>query len=440
MSNHNIVNTTTSLKKLEYETSSSDFSRMKVDDNVKSNCKAEKIISFIIAMTCYGATLYMMIILYIKYADNLDSSQLSMKEFNKSPTGRYPSFTFCIYGEDGVMFDGKKLKKKYGVGKKEFYDFLSGEKEIVNLTKADIDFEEIILGMDEILHEFSVEDENYEEYNEWDTSMDVKNIALIPFISKYHDPTTNCFDYSTPYDPNISFHSLKLKFNITKFVEIFSEEAKMYLQAHYPGQLIRDMKTFLFKINDWHKRGAETKNNLISAQFAGVTVMRFRENAIEACNPDLIDDDAEWKQYVITKIGCSPVYWNYDHDNHQYHNEVKACTSSKELKKFQSYWPMLGGKFANGPFRHYTKPCTKMSLLNNINQMAYYGDPDILKVKFRMREAVYQEVLNNRGFGAADLWGNIGGYVGIFCGYSILQGAASLIDFLRILLTKLTRK
>ena len=101
---------------------------------------------------------------------------------------------------------------------------------------------------------------------------------------------------------------------------------------------------------------------------------------------------------------------------------------------------MLGGKFANEPFRRYTKPCTKMSLLNNINQMAYYSHPDILKVKFRMRETMYKEVLNNRGFGIADLFGNIGGYVGIFCGYSILQGAASLIDCLSILLTKLTRK
>ena len=391
-------------------------------------------------MICYGATLYMMVILYIKYAENLDSSQLSMKEFNKSPTGRYPSFTFCIYGEDGVIFDGEKLEKKYGVGKKDFYDFLSGEKEIANMTNLKIDFEEIILGMDKILHEFSVEDENYEEYNEWDTSVDVKKIALIPFISKYHDPTTNCFDYSTPYDPDISLHALKVKFNITKFVEIFSEDAKMYLQAHYPGQLIRDMKTLLFKMSNWHIRGTEHKNNLISAQFTGVTLMRFRENAIEACDPHLIDDDAEWKQYVITKIGCYPVYWNEKHDDHHDHNEVKVCTSSKDLKKYHSYWPMLGGKFANEPFRRYTKPCTKMSILNNINQMAYHSYPDILKVKLRMREQMYQEVLNNRGFGIADLFGNIGGYVGIFCGYSILQGAASLVDYLRILLTKLIRK
>ena len=166
-------------KKEERVTFSYDSSRMEIDDNVKSNCKVQKIVSFIIATICYSATLYIMLILYIKYAENLDSSQLSMKEFNESPTGRYPSFTFCIYGEDGVMFDGKKLEKRYGVGKKEFYDFLSGEKEIANLSYVDIDFDDIILGMDEILHEFSVEDDNYEEYNEWDASMDIKKIALI---------------------------------------------------------------------------------------------------------------------------------------------------------------------------------------------------------------------------------------------------------------------
>ena len=74
-----------------------------------------------------------------------------------------------------------------------------------------------------------------------------------------------------------------------------------------------------------------------------------------------------------------------------------------------------------------------MSIFNNINRIAYNDHPDLLKVKFRIREVLYQEVLNNRGFGVDDLWGNIGGYVGIFCGYSILQGAASLVEKLSAL-------
>ena len=80
-----------------------------------------------------------------------------------------------------------------------------------------------------------------------------------------------------------------------------------------------------------------------------------------------------------------------------------------------------------------------MSIFNNINRIAYNDHHDLLKVKFRIREVLYQEVLNNRGFGADDLWGNIGGYVGIFCGYSILQGAGSLVNNFRIIIGKLIR-
>lgn len=417
-------------------------SRIEVDGKPKASHNTEKIFSLISAIVCYGATLYMMIILYIKYRENLDSSQLSMKEFNKSPTGRYPSFTFCIYGEDGVLFDEEKLNQKYGVRRKDFYDFLSGEKEIANLTKVDIDFDDIILGIDGILNQFAVEDETYEKYNEWDTSMGVEKIPLIPFISKYRDPTTNCFDYSTPFDPNISLNALKVKFNITKFIDIFSKEARMYFQAHYPGQMIRDMKTYLFKVSNWHLLGPDHKNNQVLAQFAGVTLMRFRENALEPCDPHLDDDDGEWKLYVISKIGCCPIYWkdvSENHHDHHDHDEAKVCTSSEDLKKFKSYWPMDGGKYANQPFRRYTRPCNKMSIFNNINRIAYNDHHDLLKVKFRIREVLYQEVLNNRGFGVDDLWGNIGGYVGIFCGYSILQGVGSLVDKFKMIIAKLIR-
>ena len=58
-------------------------------------------------------------------------------------------------------------------------------------------------------------------------------------------------------------------------------------------------------------------------------------------------------------------------------------------------------------------------------------------LKFRIRQNFYQEILNTRGFGADDLWGSIGGYVGIFCGYSILQGATYFIQKFQEMITNL---
>lgn len=58
-------------------------------------------------------------------------------------------------------------------------------------------------------------------------------------------------------------------------------------------------------------------------------------------------------------------------------------------------------------------------------------DPEFLKIKIRIQEELYQEVLNTRGFGMADLWASIGGYVGVLCGFSIHQAAISLISYLK---------
>ena len=60
-----------------------------------------------------------------------------------------------------------------------------------------------------------------------------------------------------------------------------------------------------------------------------------------------------------------------------------------------------------------------------------------LILEFRIRENFYQEILNVRDFGVDDLWGNIGGYVGIFCGYSILQGATYFIQKFQEIIAKL---
>jgi hypothetical protein len=370
----------------------------------------------------------MMASLYCKYKDNIDSSQVTMKKFNESPIGRYPSFTFCLYAEDGLLFKEKILKEKYGMNTNDYYKLLNAEVKDTNETLQTIQFDEVVRGIDEFLEEFEVESESYEAYNEWEPTMGMKNF---PFVSSYQDPTTNCVTYHTKYDPIISINALKVKFNITKFLDIFDDEGKMYVQAHYPGQMIRDVRTFLFKVSNWKFLSPKHNNNQILVQFPGVTLMRFRETAVETCDPGVDDDDSEWKEYVIKKIGCTPSYWNKNNQQLLGHDEGKICTSTKDLNSFKSYWPIDGGKYVNEVFKNYTKPCNKMVIFNNINQMAYEKIPDVLKIKIRICEDFYQEILNTRAFGVDDLWGSIGGYVGIFCGYSIMQGATYLIEKLQ---------
>ena len=409
-------------------------SNMKSKKEKKSVIVKENIVFFLFSIICYGATIIMMATLYCKYQDNLDSSQVSMKEFNKSPTGRYPSFTFCIYGKEGLLFNEEKLKQMHGITKKDYYDLLTGEVEDAYLILQTIDFDKVVRGIPEFLEEFEVENQEYEAYNIWNSAMNVK---ILPLASTYQDPTTNCFSYNTEHNPDVSVNALKVKFNITTFRDLFEEEGKIYIQAHYPGQMIRDMRKFLLKVSNWKYLSPTHNNNQITIQFPGVTLMRFRENAKDPCDPELDDDDFEWKQYVTRKIGCTPSYWKKNKEDHHSHEGIEVCTSAKDLSSFKSYWPVDGGRYANEVFTSFTKSCNKMIIFNNINQQAYENVPDVLKIKFRIREEFYQEILNIRGFGIEDLWGTIGGYVGIFCGYSILQGATYFIKKLQKLVNKL---
>ena len=374
----------------------------------------------------------MMAILFCKYQDNLDSSQVEMKRFNESPTGRYPSFTFCIYAKEGLLFKKNVLENQFGLSQKNYYDLLSGKIQDIHSRVNQINFDHVVIGIDDFLEEFEAQNDAYEAYNAWTPSMDIPNS---PFVSSYQDPTTNCYTYNTQYDKKLSLNALKIKFNITKFLDFLGKNGKIYIQAHYPGQMIRDMKTFLLKVSNWKTLSSKNGNNHISIQFQGVTLMRFRENAVDPCHSaHHEDDDSEWKEYVTQKIGCTPSYWNKNYEKPLQIENNTICNNVNTLKFLKSYWPMDGGIHTNEVFRNFTKPCSKMILFNNLNYVAYEKSPDVLKVKFRFREEFYQEILNSRGFGMDDLWASVGGYVGIFCGYSVLQVATYLITKIRVLI------
>ena len=180
------------------------------------------------------------------------------------------------------------------------------------------------------------------------------------------------------------------------------------------------------KIKHFNELGPENGNNRMDISFSGVTLMRFRETAADACDPELINDDHEWKKRVIGEIGCIPPYWNNNTDDNQ--QPKRVCNSKPELELIKEYWRKGNNKLAKKVFRKYTKPCTSfVQLIINSIVRHDYSAPDILEIKIRLQDDFYEEIFNTRAISVADLWANIGGYVGIFCGYSLLQATSYLM-------------
>ena len=109
--------------------------------------------------------------------------------------------------------------KNFGLSKKAYYQILTGERNQTNFAFSNIRFDSAIIGIDDFLEEVEVEDNSYQTYTEWSSAM--KDTIGSPFDQSYQDPRTNCFTYNTKYNRSISLYTLKVKFNIPKFQQLF---------------------------------------------------------------------------------------------------------------------------------------------------------------------------------------------------------------------------
>ena len=386
----------------------------------------DKIVSMSLSLCCYGSSIYMIFFLFSKYYDNEDSSKVEMKQFHDSPSVRYPSFTFCFSAEDGKLFKAEVLQNEFGMTQEEYYQQLTGGLDAANTDLTTTKFNRVMAKIDDFLEEFDAEDSSFQNYNKWNITMN--KIQSAPLHSSYQDPTINCFTYNTEYNESVSLRQIDVKLNITK-IQLQFRHLKLYIMVHYPGQLIRNIRNYVYRIKYWNKLKSGKNNNYVVLSFSGLTLMRLRENAIKPCDPELIDDDAEWIKHAAKAIGCIPPYWN--NNSNDYFKPEKICNFKNELDSIKAYWPREDNVFAKKIFQNYKRPCNSFEQLIFNSDSSFYSDHDILKIRIKLQNDMYQEVRNTKAFGIAELWANIGGYVGIFCGFSLLQTTTYLINSIK---------
>ena len=82
----------------------------------------------------------------------------------------------------------------------------------------------------------------------------------------------------------------------------------------------------------------------------------------------------------------------------------------------------------------YEQPCNEMKILASINKRDVRTVDHKLWLGFHYDADEFLEIVNNEAYTEYDLWSQIGGIVGIFLGYSILQVTLTRIQlFFQIL-------
>ena len=130
-----------------------------------------------------------------------------------------------------------------------------------------------------------------------------------------------------------------------------------------------------------------------------------------------------FKTEVIQKVGCVPIYWQSFNLSQ---NNATFCNSLEKMAEAFEAVTNIGQTM-----NRYVKPCDYMEVSLGADQLdTYLSAPDVVLMQFVYMKKQYQEVVNLREFGFNSCWSSIGGFVGIFIGYSLLNFPETLANFL----------
>ena len=106
------------------------------------------------------------------------------------------------------------------------------------------------------------------------------------------------------------------------------------------------------------------------------------------------------------------------------------CTSLVSSKYLSRVWNLKIGHFLPGLYENinvgkglklYDPPCRETTVLAITHRRRVVMDYHRIFIVVHYDATHFKEITNNRAFTTFDLWSQIGGFVGIFLGYSCLQ-------------------
>lgn len=123
-------------------------------------------------------------------------------------------------------------------------------------------------------------------------------------------------------------------------------------------------------------------------------------------------DGITFRQKVMEEVGCKPSYWN------SLVNEAEPshiCNTSLKLQKVYDNIRTPTKLLSTSP-----APCTAMLIPHSV-QKDQLDDKGKFDISIIYSTTEYQEIENHREYDFNSMFAGIGGFVGIFCGYSLFQ-------------------
>ena len=240
-------------------------------------------------------------------------------------------------------------------------------------------------------------------------------IRDVPFEVHYTTPNTICFSRNA-IEPSKTIRTVDWwLLNQSIFGNDLYRNAHFKMYFHYPGQLLRTFHNPFFETNVLlGSKNNEEKvwDKIFKIKIEEVTVLRKRHDSNIPCKHHLNQlDDVNFMEEIMNRVGCMPIYWK-DIRGISIRRECESPSDLKQIYQFiQNYKDVL---------LSYDGPCIEMSVTNKFDkEEENKWEEPLIKVVYT--KSTYQNIENTRSFGFESFLSGVGGFIGIFLGYSILQ-------------------
>ena len=377
------------------------------------NQSMAKLVNVAFRLIVFSIMAYFIVKQVIRYLENNDAPAFAYRKFLDAPKDNYAVTTFCV--EDGLGVFDEEYLADLGYSAKDYYAFLSGtELDETNKTKLQkIDFDKSMMKFEDIVKSFKIIGQNATGGGAmltWKAKIDGRDEMISPpFYKSYQDPQKLCFSRNNSYGPQgIRAHEY-LSINKTLLEKL---DGKIRVYHHQTDQLMKRICKYIIS-----KDIDEIDFGMLEFWVSQVNVLRKRVDANEPCDPDVNDDQAVLTT-TMKKVNCTPPYWmNMIPKNLTF----PRCNASADLGVIQKV--LTAPDKLMGIFTQYTEPCNKLSSVVTFQEKMKntYNDNSTFLIVVNYLEEMYQEVTNKRDFDMEMLWSSVGGFVGMFLGYSLWQ-------------------
>ena len=384
----------------------------------------------VFSIICLFLAMYMTLTQIRRYLENRDASSIDYKLLGLSTEEQYPTFSLCFKGPEMYWYYESLILKNFDLTSNQFDLIFKGENgagykynynsklydkvrfNVENVTN--IGFEQKwYLNLSEILTGVEFTTDNPDHGINYGNGKKGKKVRDAPFYVGFQSPDTICFTRKSDDEPGSIRLTDLVNFDQSKMRQDIYKNVEFQVFIHYPGQLVRSFDTAALKAQfsgiDW--------TNDRKIQISQIVIFRKRPDSNHPCDQGLHDDDLQMMIRTIQEIGCIPIYWKdlIPKDVH-----FLECRSKLELQK--AYYYVNHFKEIQ---ELYYPPCVSMKTLATYTEITpdYTGGSYEHSgwVRFEYSDKYYQEIKNIQEFGFESFWSAVGGFVGIFMGYSILQ-------------------